>query len=67
MVNSYLLLFRNLGLSLNLKLDFSGELMLFSAFLHFLFCVTEGETCSWPSRLFVAHEEKVLVQFSAIQ
>lgn len=40
MVNSYLLLFRSLELSLNLTLEFSGELILFSAFLHFLFCVT---------------------------
>lgn len=32
MVNSYLLLFRSLELSLNLTLDFSGELILLSAF-----------------------------------
>lgn len=32
MVNSYLLLFRSLELSLNLKLDFSGELMIFCLF-----------------------------------
>lgn len=37
MVNCYLLLFRSLELSLNLTLDFSGELILFSAFFNFCF------------------------------
>lgn len=37
MINSYLLLFRSLELSLNLVLGFSGELILFFAFFNFLF------------------------------
>lgn len=45
MINSYLLLFRSLEISLNLTLDFSGELILFFfAFFNFCFIlVSLGE------------------------
>lgn len=36
-VNSYLLFFRSLEPSVNLKLDFSGELIIFSAFFNLCF------------------------------